>query len=61
MGRSRPPFSLYFRLFNTVDSKQMFNKSLPMTGFEPRISGVSGDSYTTEIKPLPSVSLIYLH
>ena len=36
-------FSLYFRLFNTVDSKQMFDKSLPMSRFELRISGVGGD------------------
>ena len=49
MGRSRPPFSLYFRLFNTVDSKQMFNKSLPMTGFEPRISGVGADRSTNRL------------
>ena len=40
-------FFLYFRLYNTVDSKQMFDKSLPMTGFEPRFSGVGGDPYTT--------------
>ena len=40
-------FFLYFRLFNkTFDSKQMFDKSLPMTGFEPRISGVGGDRST---------------
>ena len=42
MGHSRPLF-LYFRLFNTVDSKQMFDKSLPMSGFELRIFGVGGD------------------
>ena len=39
-------FFLYFRLFNTVDCKQMFDKSLPMTGFEPRISGVGGNRST---------------
>ena len=39
-------FFLYFRLYNTVDSKQMFDKSLPMTGFEPRIFGVGGDRST---------------
>ena len=39
-------FLLYFRLFNTVDSKQMFDKSLPMTGFEQQISGVGGDRST---------------
>ena len=47
-------FLLYFRLFNTVDSKQMFDKSLLMTGFEPRISGVGGDRATTELQPLPN-------
>ena len=35
-------FFLYFRLFNTVESKQM----LPMTGFEPRTSGVRRDRST---------------
>ena len=30
---------LFFRFFNIVDSKRMFDKSLPMPGFEPRISG----------------------
>ena len=32
----------------TVDSKQMFisNKFLPMTGFEPRTSGIGSDSST---------------
>ena len=39
-------FLLYFRLFNTVDSKQMFDKSLPMTEFETQISGVGGDHST---------------
>ena len=52
MGHSRPLF-LYFRLFNTIDSKQMLDKSLPMPGFEPRISGVKGDRSTTELQPLP--------
>ena len=45
MCYSRPLF-LYFRLFNTLDSKQMFDKILPMTGFEPQISGVEGDHST---------------
>ena len=39
-------FFLYFRLFNTVDCKQMFDKSLPMTEFEPQVSGVGGDRST---------------
>ena len=40
MGHSLPLF-LYFRLFNKVDRKQINvqNKSLSMTGFEPRTSG----------------------
>ena len=54
MGHSRPLF-LYIRLFNTVDSKQMLDKSLPMPGFEPRISSVEGDRSTTEPQPLPKM------
>ena len=45
MGHSRPLF-IYFRLFNTVDNKQMFNKILPMTGVEPRTSGFESDRST---------------
>ena len=41
-SRTFPAFFHYFRLFNTVYSKQMFDKSLPMTGFKPRISVVGG-------------------
>ena len=59
MGHSRPLF-LYFRLFNTVDSKQMFDKSLPMPGFEPWISGIEGDRSTTEPQPLPINEISYL-
>ena len=46
-GHFRPLF-LYFRLFNTVDSKQVNvpYKSLPMTGFEPRTSCVGSDHST---------------
>ena len=44
-GHSRPLF-LYFRLFNTVDSKQLFDKSLPTTGFDPRTSSVGCDRFT---------------
>ena len=53
-NHTRPLF-LYFRLFNTVDNKQMLDKSLPMTGFEPWISGVKGDRSTTEPTPLPNL------
>ena len=42
---SRPLF-IYFRLFNTADNKQMFNKILPMTGVEPRTSGIESDRST---------------
>ena len=57
MGHSRPLF-LYFRLFNTytVDSKQMFNmnKFWPMTGFEPRTSGIGSNRSTNwATQPLP--------
>ena len=47
MGHSRP-LSLHFRLFNTVDSKQMLYicKRLPMTGFEPWTSGVRSSPNT---------------
>ena len=41
-------FFLYFRLFNTVDIKQINVrfKSLPITGFELRTSGVGSDCST---------------
>ena len=45
VGHSRPLF-IYFRLFNTVDNKQMFNKILPMSGVEPRTSGIESDRST---------------
>ena len=45
VGHSRPLF-LYFRLFNTVDNKQMFNKILPMTGVELRTSGIESNRPT---------------
>ena len=45
VGHSRPLF-IYFRLFNTVDNKQMFNKILPMTGVKPRTSGIESDRST---------------
>ena len=44
MGHSRPLF-LYFRLFNTVDSK-CSKYFLPMTGFERRTSGIGSDHST---------------
>ena len=40
VGHSRSLFIFYFCLFNTVDNKQMFNKILPMTGVEPKTSGI---------------------
>ena len=48
VGLSRP-LHIYFRLFNTVDSKQVNKCSiyiLPMTGFEPRTSGIGRDFST---------------
>ena len=49
MGQSQHLF-LYFCLFNTVDSKKCsyksYNSCLPMTGFEPQISGV-GSNHST--------------
>ena len=45
VGHSRPLF-IYFCLFNTVDNKQMLNKILPMTGVEPRTSGIKSDCST---------------
>ena len=44
MGHSQPLF-LDFRLFNIVDNEYM-NKTLPMTGFELRTSGVVSDCST---------------
>ena len=45
VGHSRP-LLIYFRLFNTVNNKQMLNKILPMTGVEPRPSGIKSDRST---------------
>ena len=39
-------FCLFFRIFNTVDSKHCPTIFLPMTGFEPRTSGVGSDRTT---------------
>ena len=47
MGQSWSFFLfLYFWLFNSIDSKQVFDKSLPMTRFKPQISGIGGDRST---------------
>ena len=44
------PFPASFYLFlsfqYTVDSKQMSNNFLPMTGFEPRTSGIGNERST---------------
>ena len=53
MGPSRPLF-LYFRLFNTVDSKMFNINFLPMTGFEPWTSGIEATALSTEPQPLPT-------
>ena len=44
MGHSRSLF-LYFRLFNTVDSKHYSIKTLLMSGIEPRTSGVGSNRF----------------
>ena len=53
MGYSRPLF-IYFRLFNTVDNKQvnrqMFNKILPMPGVKPKTSGIKSNCSTNWAK-----------
>ena len=63
MDYCRPLF-LYFRLFNTVDSKRTIY-FLPMTRFEQRSSGVGSDRSSTWAttdhslnwpKPLPNIS-----
>ena len=64
MGHSWPLF-LYFRLFNTVDSKQVNvqNKSLPMTGFKPRTSGIRSNrstNWATTTAPTSSVIISHL-
>ena len=45
MSHSRPYF-LYFRLFNTVESKQFSIRISPMTGFEPQTSGIRSNHST---------------
>ena len=45
VDHARPLF-IYFRIFNTVDNKQMLNKILPMTEVEPRTSGIESDRST---------------
>ena len=37
---------LYFRLFTTVDNDYLNKSQLPITGFEPRTSGVESDHFT---------------
>ena len=48
LGHSRPLF-LYFRLFNTqlTENKcSLYKQILPMTGFEPRTSGIGSNRST---------------
>ena len=61
MGDSRP-LILYFRLFNAVDRiTNMFDiKVLPMTGFEPRTSGVGSDCSTNWVTTTARLSLCFL-
>ena len=53
-------FFLYFLLLNTIGNKQMFDKSLPMTGFEPRISVLEATALPTEPQPLPMCNFYFL-
>ena len=39
-------FFLYFRLFNTVDNKNVQYNYLPKTGFEPQTSGIKSNHST---------------
>ena len=49
-----PGLFYFIFVFSTqLTVKQIFDKSLPMTGFKPWISGVGGDRSTTEPQPLP--------
>ena len=45
-GQFPTSFSLFSPFQYIVDSKQMFNKFLPMTGFEPQTSGIVSDRST---------------
>ena len=47
MGAIPGLFFLYFRLLNTIDKKLTFDKSLPMTGFEPWLYGFGGNRSTS--------------
>ena len=58
-----PAIFFFFSSFQyTVDSKQMFNINtfLPMTGFEPRTSGIRGNRSTNWATPLPLRHTFYL-
>ena len=55
MDQSRPLFH-NFRLFNTVDSKQMFY--IKVAGFEPRTFGVGSDRSTNSATAARPYSLI---
>ena len=45
-------------LFNLVDRKQMFFKNSPMSGFEPRNSGVRAITQPTDPQTLPFVIIL---
>ena len=59
MGHWRPLF-LYFRLFNTVESKQYSIKTLPMSGFELRTSGVRSDHFANWATTTAPITLILI-
>ena len=48
-----PAFFSFFVFSTQLTVNKCFDKSLPMTGFKPRISDVWGDRSTTESQPLP--------
>ena len=52
-------FFLYFRLFNTVDSVQMFDNSLPMSGFDHGSLVLETTALPTEPQPLPLKKIIF--
>ena len=48
---TRPHFFFFF--FSTINSKYVCNKILPMTRFEPQISGIGSTALPTEPHQLP--------
>ena len=66
MGHCWPLFLLFLSFQYAVDSIQMFsvNKFLPMTGFEPRTSGIGSDrstNWATTTSPLFFITFVIEH